>query len=198
MLKSWFGPRDPRDWRTAANGITLLRLALSLTFFSLALVRRDPALNYIGFLIHWIFDFFDGLCARTRLQETVLGAEMDLIADRVELIFFYVNFLHFRPFLATAAVLYLVDYAFIDFYLGYQFVKFDIISPNYFGAVDRSVYLWNFSPAAKFINSSLVTGILIFLPFLHPAAAALACGLIVVKTVSAVRLWKIRNASVKN
>lgn len=150
--------------------------------------------NYglIGFFIHWIGDFIDGFYARKLKQETILGAEIDIIADRLEIIFFYVIFLHFRPHLFLPATLYLIDYAFVDFYLSYQFVKYDIISPNYFYKVDKTVYLLNYSPGGKFSNSSVVTLILIFLPQLGIFMSLYATGLIIIKSYSVYRLYNLK------
>ena len=187
-----FGPRDPGSAYSEANLVTLLRLGGSLVFFVLAAVRGDPTLNFIGLGIHWLGDVLDGALARKARQETVLGAEIDIIADRVEVLFFYVNFLHFHPGVAVAAAVYVLDFAFVDFYLSYQFIKFDLISPNYFGRVDRRVYLLNYSPGGKFMNSTVVTLLLIFLPAWQAAAAVLAGGLIAVKVYSIRRLARIR------
>lgn len=187
-----FGPREPGSAYSEANLVTLLRLVGSLVFFILAAVRGDPIANFIGLGIHWLGDVLDGALARKARQETILGAEIDIIADRVEILFFYVNFLHFHPGVAVAAAVYVLDFAFVDFYLSSQFLKFDLISPNYFGRVDRRVYLLNFSPGGKFVNSTVVTLLLIFLPAWQAAAAALAGGLIVVKVYSIRRLARIR------
>jgi CDP-diacylglycerol--glycerol-3-phosphate 3-phosphatidyltransferase len=187
-----FGPRDFRGAYSEANLVTLLRLGGSLIFFVLAAVRGDPTANFIGLGIHWLGDVLDGALARKARQETILGAEIDIIADRVEVLFFYVNFLHFHPEVAVAAAVYALDFAFVDFYLSYQFLKFDLISPNYFGRVDRTVYLLNFSPGGKFVNSTVVTLLLIFLPAWQAAAAVLAGGLIAVKAYSIRRLARIR------
>ena len=154
---------DAKNFYSEANIITLFRLVASLTFFMLAIIKENPTYNYIGFLIHWLVDFLDGWYARKFNQETIVGAEIDIIADRFEIIIFYVIFLHFRPYLFLPAALYLIDYAFIDFYLSYQFNKYDIISPNYFNKVDKIVYILNYSPGGKFSNSSVVTLLLIFL-----------------------------------
>jgi CDP-diacylglycerol--glycerol-3-phosphate 3-phosphatidyltransferase len=172
--------------------VTLLRLGGSLIFFVLAAVRGDPTANFIGLGIHWLGDVLDGALARKARQETVLGAEIDIIADRVEVLFFIVNFIHFHPEVAVASAVYALDFAFVDFYLSYQFLKFDLISPNYFGRVDRRVYLLNYSPGGKFVNSTAVILLLIFLPARQAVAAVLACGLIAVKVYSIRRLARIR------
>ena len=187
-----FGPRDPRGAYSEANLVTLLRLGGSLVFFVLAAVRGDPTANFIGLGIHWLGDVLDGALARKARQETVLGAEIDIIADRVEVLFFIVNFIHFHPEVAVASAVYALDFAFVDFYLSYQFLKFDLISPNYFGRVDRRVYLLNYSPGGKLVNSTAVILLLIFLPARQAVAAVLACGLIAVKVYSIHRLARIR------
>ena len=187
-----FGPRDPGSVFSEANVVTLLRLGGSLVFFVMAAVRGDPTANFIGLGIHWLGDVLDGALARKARQETILGAEIDIIADRVEVLFFYANFLRFHPGVAAAAAVYVVDFAFVDFYLSYQFLKFGLISPNYFGRVDRRVYLLNFSPGGKFVNSTVVTLLLIFLPAWQAAAAVLAGGLNAVKSYSIGRLIRLR------
>ena len=192
-----FKPKDPRCFYSEPNILTLIRLGLSLSFFILAVVKRNPTYNFIGLGIHWIGDVLDGVYARKFKQETILGAEIDIIADRVEILFFYVNFLYFRPQLFLPAAIYLVDFAFVDFYLSYQFLKYDIISPNYFYKVDKTVYLLNYSPVGKFCNSAVVTLILIFLPQLQIIATIFAFILIFVKTFSIHLLNKKRLADKK-
>ena len=185
-----FRPRPPESFYSEANLITLFRLLASLTFFSMAIVHQSQTYMFIGFLIHWIVDFIDGWTARKFKQETILGAQADIIADRVEIIYFYVIFLHFRPYLFLPVALYLIDYAFIDFYLSYQFMNFGIISPNYFYKVNKRVYNLNYSPVGKFSNSSVVTILLVFFPQLHPFISVYAVGLIVVKSYSVFLIQK--------
>jgi len=179
-----FKPKDPHCFYSEPNILTLIRLISSLIFFILAITKMNPSYNYIGLGIHWLGDVVDGFYARKFKQETILGAEIDIIADRVETLFFFVNFLHFRPQLFLPVALYLLDFAFVDFYLSYQFLKFNIISPNYFYKVDKTVYLLNFSRLGKFCNSTVVTLILIFLPRLQIIAIIFASILIGVKTFS--------------
>lgn len=183
-----FRPRPPDDVYSEPNVLTLLRFVGSLVFFVLAASRNSPTLNFIGLAIHWLGDYLDGFTARLAKQETVLGAEIDIIADRVGVIFFYVNYLHFQTALLLPIAVYLVNFALVDFYLSYQFLKFDLISPNYFYKVDRPVYSLNFSPMGKFCNSAVVTLILIFIPSLQLVALAFTFALIGVKVYSIRRL----------
>ena len=133
-------PRSPGSIYSEPNVITLIRLSACLVLFSLAAVAHRELYNFVGLAVHWAGDTLDGWLARASRQETVLGAEIDIIADRVEILFFFVNFVHFHPGLALPVVVYLLDFAFVDLYLSYQFVKYDIISINYFDRVDRCVY----------------------------------------------------------
>ncbi len=187
-----FKPKTPQSFYSEANILTLLRLASSLFFFILAVLRMNPTYNFIGLAIHLLGDYIDGLFARVFKQETILGAEIDLIADRLEVVFFYVNFLYFRPALYIPVAIYLMDYAFFDFYLSYQFLKYDLISPNYFYKVDRTVYLLNYSPLGKFCNSTVVALMLIFIPQFPFIPALWAAALIVVKLFS-IHLLNTRN-----
>lgn len=179
-----FKPKSPDSFYSEPNILTVIRLVLSLAFFTLAIVKMNPTFNFIGLGIHWLGDVADGMYARRLKQETILGAEIDIISDRVEILFFYVNFLHFNPQLFLPAAVYIVEFAFIDFYLSYQFLKHDIISPNYFYKVDQTFHLLNYSPPAKFVNSTIVTLILIFLPRLKFIALIVAVFLIGLKIYS--------------
>jgi CDP-diacylglycerol--glycerol-3-phosphate 3-phosphatidyltransferase len=110
-----FKPKDPLSFYSEPNLLTLLRLVLSLSFFILAIIKTSPTYNFIGLGIHWLGDVVDGFYARKFKQETIIGAEIDIIADRVETLFFYVNFLHFHPQLFLPAAIYILDFAFFDF-----------------------------------------------------------------------------------
>lgn len=193
---SMFKPRPPDSIYSESNILTLVRLSGCLVFFTLAAIENNPTANFIGLGIHWVGDYLDGRLARWRRQETILGAEIDLIADRIETLFFYVNFLRFEPALFLPVTAYLLDFAFVDFYLSYQFLKYDIISPNYFYKVDRTVHRLNFTTLGKFCNSTVVTLTLIFLPRLQLLALIFACGLIAVKTYS-IRLLIVKNLQKK-
>jgi CDP-diacylglycerol--glycerol-3-phosphate 3-phosphatidyltransferase len=188
-------PRRPQSIYSEPNIITLVRLSASLVFFALAVLKHRELYNFIGLGIHWFGDLADGWYARRFKQETVLGAEIDIIADRVETLFFFINFIHFHSGLWLPVLVYVLDFAFVDFYLSYQFVKYNIISINYFAKVDRRVYALNFSPPAKFCNSTIPPLILIFLPGLWGLALAGALVLIAVKVYSISLLWKKRRVS---
>jgi len=97
------------------------------------------------------------------------------------------------PGLFLPVLIYVIDFAFVDFYLSYQFNKYPIISPNYFYKVDRLVYKLNFSNPGKFCNSTVITLLLIFLPQFKLVTAFLAAVLVGVKVFSIHRLNKLKN-----
>lgn len=186
-----FSPLPPENTFSIPNVITLMRFVGSMVFFALALVKMNLTYNYIGLVIHWIGDVADGNYARFFKQETIFGAEIDIIADRVEFLFFYIIFLVFHPELALPIALFVINFAFIDFYLSYQFLKFDLISINYFYKVDQTVHKLNFSLIAKPANTVVITFTLIFFPQFAWFATVFAVGLIVVKCYSIYRLHRL-------
>ncbi len=186
-----FSPLPPESIFSIPNVITVIRFVGSLVFFILAIVKMDLTYNYIGLAIHWIGDMADGNYARFFKQETIFGAEIDIIADRVGFLFFYILYLVFKPELALPVALFVINFAFIDFYLSYQFLKFDLISINYFYKVDRTVYKLNFSFLGKPANTVVVTLTLIFFPQYWLFAAVFAIGLIIVKCYSIYRLHQL-------
>jgi CDP-diacylglycerol--glycerol-3-phosphate 3-phosphatidyltransferase len=93
--------------------------------------------------VHWVFDVLDGYFARLLKQETLFGAQIDILADRLLIVFFFINFYFAHPHLVLPIVLYLFEFVFLDLYLSIQFLNWNIISPNYFFKVDRVVWLLN-------------------------------------------------------
>jgi len=192
-----FKSTKPESLASGANLITLLRLFSSLLFFFLAAVYHRELYNYLGLGLHWLGDWLDGFWAKTFKQRTILGAEIDIIADRVESLFFFINFISFHPALVLPVALYMLNFAFIDFYLSYQFIKFDLISVDFFYLVDQKVFKFNFSQPGKFVNSTVIPLLLIFLPQLWPLTLILTAGLIWIKVDSIFILRKKRNQATR-
>jgi CDP-diacylglycerol--glycerol-3-phosphate 3-phosphatidyltransferase len=63
-------------------------------------------------------------------------------------------------------------------------------SPNYFYVIDRPLWLWNWSKRGKTVNSSLFAVLLLVTGWVW-LGAAIAAALLVLKTVSLVRLARI-------
>ena len=126
---------------------------------------KDIKILYIWLFIHRFGDVLDGFLARRFWWETILWAEIDIIADRISTLFFYVVLLYFYKsvLLWIVVFLYILNFCFVDFYLSYQFIKFPIISVNYFDKIDKIVYQLNFSKIWKFLNSGVVSLWIIFI-----------------------------------
>ena len=178
------------DLWTWANLVTTIRLIGSLTFFSLALVYHNVTYNLIGLAIYWALDALDGFLARRLNQETRLGAQFDILADRLLITFFYFNFLIMNPELVVVVVLFLFQFMGLDHYLSNQFMRWPILSPNYFYRVDRIIWQLNWSAPGKVLNCGLVTILLIATKAVMPALVVVLA-LIGVKLYSCIRLHRL-------
>ena len=147
---------------TWANLVTAVRTVAGLLVFALAAHGRDATLNYIGLALFWALDILDGALARGFKQETRVGAQFDILSDRLLIAFFYFNFVAFRPDFILPVVVFLFQFNLIDLYLSNQFMRWPIVSPNYFHQVDRTIWRLNWSLPAKALNSQLVPLIMIF------------------------------------
>jgi len=126
----------------------------------------------LGLLIYWVGDLLDGWLARVLRQETLFGAQMDILADRILVILFYAIYIVHRPGKMVAGLLFLFEFAVLDTYLSNQFIRWPVLSPNYFYMVDRQTWRWLWSMPAKAFNCGLVTLLLIGLPWQWPALIA--------------------------
>jgi CDP-diacylglycerol---glycerol-3-phosphate 3-phosphatidyltransferase len=177
--------REP--WLTAANVVTAIRTLGGLVIFAAAARAHSPLLNFVGLAVYWGLDVLDGWLARRLDQETRLGAQFDILADRLLVAFFYFNYLHWHPEAAVPVLLFLTNFMVLDHFLSNQFLRWPIRSPNYFHEVDRVTYLLNWSPLGKATNSGLVTVMLAFLGW-QAGALVVCAALIAVKGYSIARL----------
>jgi CDP-diacylglycerol--glycerol-3-phosphate 3-phosphatidyltransferase len=177
-------------WATWANLVTAIRLVVGLAIFAHAAVTRSEGWNLIGLGVYWALDVVDGFLARRLDQETRIGAQMDILADRVLVAFFYLNYVVLYPELVLPISMFLFQFMAIDHYLSIQFMRWPIMSPNYFYKVDRTIWALNWSPIAKAINTAVVTGVLVISK--SPVLGAIACGaIIVLKIWTAVRMYRL-------
>jgi CDP-diacylglycerol--glycerol-3-phosphate 3-phosphatidyltransferase len=175
-------------WLTWANAVTGVRVVAALACFVTAAVRGSEGWSYAGLLVYWLLDIADGTLARALRQETRIGAQLDILSDRLLLGAFYANFLRFHPSFALPIALHLVQFVVLDQYLSHQFMRWPCLSPNYFHEVDRAIWRWNWSPAGKVANGALVTGAIIAaqllrLSWIVPSVVSLA--------VISLKLWSI-------
>lgn len=153
---------------TWANLATTVRLVLGLGAFGVALVQRDETWNYIGLAIYWSLDMLDGFLARRFKQETLFGAQYDILADRIQVAFFYLNYASLYPGKVVVITLFLLQFMVFDHYLSNQFLRWNIISPNYFHRIDQAIFRLLWSPLGKAANTGLVTILIILSPSMWP------------------------------
>lgn len=177
-------------WFTWANVVTLFRLVAGVAIFAYAAVTGSETWNFIGLGVYWVLDVVDGFLARALHQETRIGAQLDILSDRVLVAFFYLNYAGLYPELIVPVALFLVQFMGIDHFLSNQFMRWPILSPNYFHQVDRSIWAWNWSPAGKLLNSAVVTAVLVFTK--SAVLGSIVCGaILVLKCWTAVRLHRL-------
>jgi len=174
-------------WSTWANVVTIVRLAACMVIFGYARAESDATWNLIGLGVYWVLDMADGALARWLDQETRIGAQLDILADRVLVAFFYFNYVVLYPHLLLPICLFLVQFMFIDHYLSNQFMRWSVKSPNYFYEVDRTIWRWNWSPLAKAVNTAAVTLVLVVSKSAIMGTAVCAA-MLVLKTWS---VWRV-------
>jgi CDP-diacylglycerol---glycerol-3-phosphate 3-phosphatidyltransferase len=180
------------EWRTWANLVTAVRGVAGLVLFAVAAVQRDVTFNYVGLGVYWALDVLDGFLARRLGQETRLGAQLDILCDRLLVSCFYVNTLYLddRPGMVVPVALFLIQFMVLDQWLSNQFLRWPILSPNYFFQADRGIWLLNWSALAKAANTGLVTLLIVLVPSPWPATAV-CLALIALKTHSCVKLLRL-------
>lgn len=180
----------PESWWTWANGVTVVRTLICVACFVVAAYTADPALNFVGLGLYWVLDVVDGFLARALDQETRVGAQLDILSDRLLVSMFYFNYTTWHPEVLGPVALFLFNFMFLDHFLSNQFMRFPLRSPNYFDRIDRVIFALNWSRAAKAVNTGLVTLILVLTDW-HWLAYAVCLALVAIKAYSIVRLHRI-------
>ncbi len=176
--------------RTWANAVTLIRTVVGLALFSIAALEHSLLWNLAGLAVYWSLDVLDGRLARSLHQETRFGAQFDILSDRFLVAFFYLNYQVMHPELTIAIAAFLLEFMILDHYLSNQFLRWPILSPNYFYLVDRTIWRLNWSQPAKFFNSGMVTILLLGTGSIWPAVPILIA-LYGIKLYSAVKLHRL-------
>lgn len=178
---------------TSASAVTAVRTVVCVALCGLAAGggygSGARALLLAALAVHWVGDIADGAVARRRGEETVTGAVLDISADRLCVCAVYLGYVATAPWFALPVTIYLLEFAFVDTVLSLAFVRFGLISPNYFDRVDPTVWRWNWWQPAKALNSALVAVLCVVfgLPWVGVAVASV---LLVVKTACLVRVGR--------
>jgi len=171
-----------RLW-TGATIITFVRTVVALALCLYAAYESDKFWLVIGLVVYWVGDIVDGTYARLFDCETRTGACIDLLCDRLNCAAFYVGLAWIEPEMALPVGVYLFEFMAIDAFLSLAFMAWPIRSPNYFYAVDRRIYRWNWSKPAKAVNSALFA-VLLLVTGWWGLGLAIALALLVLKCVS--------------
>jgi phosphatidylglycerophosphate synthase len=161
------------DLRTVPNLITAVRTVAAVVLAVYAIARPGVAATVAAFLTYWVGDVLDGFAARRLNQETRVGAVADIISDRACAALCAAALLVLRPDAWLPIAIFMVQFMVIDCLLSLSFLRWPVLGPNYFGAVHRGVYRWNWSPPAKSVNTAGVVGLILVAPSpVWPAAFA--------------------------
>ena len=146
---------------TGATVITAVRTVVSLALSVAAVLDESKTLLVAGLAVYWVGDMADGAWARVRDCETRTGAVVDLLCDRLNCAAFYLGLVWLEPVMALPVSVYLLEFMVVDAFLSLAFLAWPLRSPNYFYAVDRRIWLWNWSKPAKAANSALFAVLLL-------------------------------------
>jgi CDP-diacylglycerol--glycerol-3-phosphate 3-phosphatidyltransferase len=188
-LDVWTHPEQERVG-TSATVITFVRTVASVVLAALAARDQSITLLVVALVVYWVGDSLDGFVARIRGCETRIGAVLDILCDRFCAASFYLGLVWLHPDYAVPVFIYLGEFMVVDCFLSLAFLAWPVRSPNYFYVIDRPLWLWNWSKPGKAVNSSLFAVLLLATGWVWPAAA-IATALLVMKTVSLVRLGRI-------
>jgi phosphatidylglycerophosphate synthase len=175
---------------TVPNVITAVRTLAAIALAMLAVVKTSAPLTVAAFLCYWIGDILDGLAARLLRRETRFGAVLDILADRACCALCVTALVVLRPEMALPLTIFLIQFMVIDCHLSLAFLRWPLVSPNYFHLVHRPTYLWNWSPPAKAINTSTLV-ILVLATDSPVYATAFGLAVVVVKCVSLVAVSRL-------
>lgn len=192
LMATLFGRRTRRaadefrekSW-TLATGLTVGRAVITSAVFILAIVWRSHEWLLIALGMSMGADFLDGFVARSKRAETVLGAQLDGLADRLATTFVVAGVLAVDHSVVTVVVAGLVwlQFGVVDQFLTSQFLRFGLWSPDHFYAIDETVWRLNWSPPAK-LASNLPIALLAVGAWCVWPAAVLAVSLVALRLVA--------------
>ena len=175
---------------TSATVVTGVRTVISVTLAGVAAHQESLELLVAALVVYWLGDMLDGFVARVRGCETRIGATLDILCDRFCAAAFYIGLIWLEPQFAPAVLIYLAEFMVVDCFLSLAFLAWPVRSPNYFFVIDRPLWLWNWSKPGKAVNSSLFAVLLLVTGWVW-VGVAIASALLVMKTVSLVRLGRL-------
>ncbi len=162
---------------TGANVLTAARAVASTTILVIAIIDGSHALLLVGLAFSMFFDFVDGQIARAFEGETILGAQLDGVADRIAaaLVAAGVVALNGDPRSVVAATVVWIQFGVVDQLLTSQFLRFGLWSPDHFFQLappwGEKVWRWNWSAGAKLASNLPIALLALELWWVAAAAA---------------------------
>lgn len=175
---------DGAPVRTWANLVTVVRTVLAVALGAAATAEASATLLVLAYVAYWAGDVLDGWLARRLRQETRLGAVLDIVSDRACCAVLVGALLTLQPALWPALTVFLLQFMVLDCALSLTFLRWPILGPNDFHAVDARVWRLNWSPPAKAVNTAAVV--------LAVVTGSLPLALAVALTQVALKLWSAR------
>ncbi|MDN3356240.1 CDP-alcohol phosphatidyltransferase family protein [Actinomadura sp. DC4] len=188
-------PRPPAGVSAATvvnvpNAVTLVRTVAAVCLASAAITTNSTALLVAAYLTYWAGDVLDGLLARSLGQETRAGAVFDILADRACTSVCVAGMLMTRPGMAVPITVFFIQFMVVDSLLSLAFLRWPLLSPNYFVQVSAGIHRWNWSPPAKALNTGAVV-VLVVVSTSPIAPTVFAVAVTVVKVVSLLALLRL-------
>lgn len=143
------------SYLTWPNLVTSVRTAVAVVLVLFGVWRASPALLFCGLAAYWLGDIADGMLARRTGAETRTGAVLDVVGDRLCVAVFYLAYVHLHHEMLVPVAVFLLNFMFLDTMLSLSFLNWPLLSTNYFYLVDRRIYLLNWAPVAKAMNTGL-------------------------------------------
>ncbi|WP_326549495.1 CDP-alcohol phosphatidyltransferase family protein [Micromonospora sp. NBC_01813] len=172
------------------NLITTVRTVVAVWLGVLAIVGDSAVLTAAAIGCYWVGDILDGLVARLLGQETRVGAVYDIACDRVCSLVVIAALILQLPSMGVPLGIFLIQFVLVDLLLSLSFLRWPVLSPNYFHLVHPQVYRYNWSPAAKALNTGGLVVLVAAAPSpVYPVVFALAIA--AVKIVSIVVVARI-------
>jgi phosphatidylglycerophosphate synthase len=192
------GIADParERWGTTATQVTLARTVVAVVLGVAALATHALPLVVAGYAVYWAGDVADGWLARRLDQETRRGAVADIVGDRICTLTVGAALVSCVPWTVWPVGIFLVQFAVVDLLLSLGFLRWPLLSPNYFHLVDRQLYRLNWSLVAKASNTSSVV-VVTLLSRSAWLGAAVATGWLAVKLYGLVRMGRLWNGATR-
>lgn len=178
------------QWNTWPNLVTAVRTIATVVAVAVAVATGSDRWLLAALSCYWVGDIVDGLLARITRRETRTGAVLDVLADRLSVCLVVSTYVGANPAAVVPAAVFLGQFVVLDAYLTLAFARWSLLSPNYFGLVDATVYRLNWSAPAKVTNTGAVV-LVWLLTGSTLAATALAAAVLGVKSYSALRLTRL-------